>query len=907
MNNPDTCCSFAKKVAAKKRKSALIIVRKNLLRAIGVLSAASACAWAGEVPTEPSAEKEPSANREPSADNAPTLVLSSDVTESPDIIVRGSRTRPVTTQEIRQSKVEIVDAVVEEDISKLPVMNVSDILQHVSGVQVARDRGEGDTLSIRGLSQMATTLNGHEIFTAGEGRSLNFNDVPSEMVAGVDVYKTSSARLIEGGLAGLVDIRTRRPFDYQGRRTEVSAGGIYGDLVDSGRAQYSALYSNRWDTAAGGEAGILLHIGRQQRAWREDQKGTGNPQARTDILPGQTVIAPNGTSESISAGLRERDAVSVSFQWSPSPQLELYAEGSHAQLITYQDSYQISLPATSTFVAGTPTLFSESQDLQSITWTDSPISVLSFARDTVGKTQQFATGGQWRGDSVTVKADLSHTRSRSSLFFSGLNLSSQAPEFSHDLSGSVPSTRVNGTDLQNPANYEYVSTLYRTRPFAGSQTAAQLEGAFQIDHPFIYSLETGTRFTRRKADNAPGLIFGDANVGNIPATSLPGYIATNPYGGFFPGSNSIDGYLAGDISTARDPMSLRDGFGIGLPPQSNPRGTWHIDEETQAAYLMANILTSDLRLDGNAGVRAVRTRTQISGHQTQLDSGAVVPVNSHDAYIDYLPSLTLRYQLSRHLYLRMAASKTLTRPNFNQLSPSLSLVRNSVNPSLNQGSAGNPALRPIRSDNLDLSLEGYFSRTTSAHLTLFQKKVDGFVMTQSRPELHEGELYMISRPQNSRAADIQGVELGYQQFYDFLPGILSGLGLQANYLYIDSSTFDNALGGNIPLQGLSRHSYNLVALYERGPLSARVAYNWRDKYLSGTTSVVGIGALPIYTGAHAWLDAAIQYQFTPDVSVMLEGLNLSGTQRTSYYGVKTRPQSSWVNDRQVRATLTVAF
>jgi len=269
--------------------------------------------------------------------------------------------------------------------------------------------------------------------------------------------------------------------------------------------------------------------------------------------------------------------------------------------------------------------------------------------------------------------------------------------------------------------------------------------------------------------------------------------------------------------------------------------------------------------------------------------------------------MNLRYAVSDGLYLRAAASKTVTRPNFDQLSPSLVLTANSINPAQNQGSAGNPALGPVRSDNLDIALERYFGRAGAVHVTAFAKRVDGFVATVSNAEIHDGVLFQVSRPQNSGRADIKGVELGYQQFFDFLPGWLRGFGVQANYTYIDSAGPSSLAGARVPLQNLSKHSYNVVGMYERGRVSTRVAYNWRDKYLSSIANIVGVGALPIYTEAYGWLDASAGYRVSDRLTVALEGSNLLGTVRRSYFGTPTRHQSSWVNDTYLGVTAAVRF
>jgi iron complex outermembrane receptor protein len=295
----------------------------------------------------------------------------------------------------------------------------------------------------------------------------------------------------------------------------------------------------------------------------------------------------------------------------------------------------------------------------------------------------------------------------------------------------------------------------------------------------------------------------------------------------------------------------------------------------------------------------------VSGNQSVPSApGTVAPIDVAHRYLEWLPTVNVRWALGGGLYVRGAASKTLTRPNFDQLSPSLLLIPNSAQPALNQGSAGNPALRPIRSDNLDLAVEAYLGPATSVYVTGFLKKVDGFVATSSAPEEHDGATYQVTRPYNSNRADLRGAELGYQQFFRFLPGPLRGLGLQANYTLVASETRDPVLGGSFPLQNLSRHSLNAVGMYELGGLSARLAWNWRDRYLSGAVSVVPLGTFPVYTRAYGWLDASVAYRLGR-ISLALEGVNLLRTIRHSQFAVATRPQSAWLNDVQVSAIVAV--
>lgn len=823
------------------------------------------------------------------------------------IVVSGKRASLATALQTKRERAEIVDAVAAEDIQKLPDLNVGDALQRITGVQIARDRGESSVAAIRGLGQIETTLNGREVFTAGTGRLLDLADFPAEMLSGIHVYKTSSADQLEGGIGGTVDLRTRRPFDL--RETEVGgfARYIQGDLVRQGKGQYSVLASKRWRQESGGEFGALMNFSYQERAWREDQKSAGNPTARTDIIPGTTVIAPNGTTESASLGLRQRTAGGLTLQWRPTPRVELYAEANYAELKTRQDTYQISIPTTSaTPVAGSARLFPGTNDIQSITWDNATASLLGFARDTVDRTSQLALGSKWSEGNLTLKTDLSRTESHNNLFFAGPTLSATIPRFTQNLSGQVPSTRIDGINLLDPANTRFASFAYRVRPYDGDLTAFRVDGDYWLSASGLESVSAGLRLAERRASNGAGLIYGDKTVPGPTGTALPGLLQPNPATNFFPGSTSIGSFLTGSPGAARDWPSYRAMLSITSPlPTGDPLGTWSINERTTSAYAKANFRGAELPLEGNAGLRLVQTRERVRGNAAVPATGGIAPIAVDTTYNDLLPSANLRYEPWSGTVLRAALSKTVTRPDFSQLSPSVNLVRNTVIPALNTGSAGNPNLRPIRSNNLDIALERYFSETGAVHLTAFAKQVDGFTLTTSRTETWYGEDYQVRRPYNANSADVLGLEAGYQQFYDALPGWLRGLGMQANYTYVDSSTLDPVLRRKIPLQNLSRHSANLIGMYERGPVSARVAWNWRDRFISRTASFTGVGPLPVYTRAYGWLDASLTYRLTEKVSVSLEGLNLTRTVRRSYYGTENRPESVWMNDTQIACS--VAF
>lgn len=843
----------------------------------------------------------------------PVAALAQGAPQTQVIEVTGQRASLANAASLKREAPGLVDSVVAEDLQKLPDFSIADALQRITGVQITRDRGEAALVLVRGLAQIETLLNGREVFTAGTGRQLDFADIPAEMVSRIDVHKSGAADQVEGGAAGVIDLRTRRPLDFAGRTMVATARAVHGSLVRRTEPQVSVLWSDRGTTANSGEWGLLLNLAWQRRAWREDQKGSGNPLRRSDLLPGQDVFVPNGSSESASAGRRERRAGSLVAQWRPRPGLEAYAEAHVAEFKTLQDTHQINVfaPAAGPGSADPASvrLFPGTQDVQRVTWLNAPVSVLSFARDTVDRTRQFALGAIWKPANWELKLDASTTHAFNHLYFAGPFMATTAPRFTHDLSGRVPGTSVEGVNLLDPQAYRFTGVAYRTRPFEGDLHALRLDARRSFAVGWLRSVGGGLRFAERQADNTPGLVFADAPVSGLAPTDLPGSTMPNPYADFMSqsGAPSLGQHLAGSLHDARDAAALRAAFGVDapIPAGANPLTLWRIKERSDAAYLSAQWEATALPLDGEAGVRVVRTCAEVSGSQTGSDG--VVPADRKSCSTDPLPSASLRWRLHPGLQLRAAASRTLTRPGFDQLSPSLTLVRNPINPAQNSGNAGNPDLKPLRSDNLDLALEHYAGRHTMFYVTGFFKRVDGFVVNLSEDETHLGETYRVTRPRNAGQGRIRGVEIGGQHFFSTLPGAWSGLGVLANATWIDSRHDSFIVGQQTPLPNLSRKSANLVLMYEYQSVSARLAYNWRDRFLNGFVNIVGIGTIPAYTRGYGWLDASLTWRPHPRLSLALEGLNLLRTVRSSYYGEETRPQSSWRNDTQWSTTVTLQF
>ncbi len=301
-------------------------------------------------------------------------------------------------------------------------------------------------------------------------------------------------------------------------------------------------------------------------------------------------------------------------------------------------------------------------------------------------------------------------------------------------------------------------------------------------------------------------------------------------------------------------------------------------------------------------------------------------VNNSYSYL--LPSVNLKFGLSDDLLFRLAASKVLSRPEN-------SYIRNYFTSSIDTsgnftGTAGNPNLVPATAWQFDASLEWYFAPVGSLTFNAFYKSIDNFFFQSVRSETisnasGETRNVTVRGPDNfDGTGKVKGFEVAYQQTYDFLPAPFDGFGIQANYTYIQSSGLPNTFlnggvpvtgstipPGNLPLEQLSKHNYNVAAFYEKGPISLRAAYNWRSRFLLTASDVI-FPYYSIFNEPTGQLDASIFLNLTKQIRVGVQGVNLLNevTKTTQAYTGDPKdlaPRSYFMNDRRFSLILRGNF
>lgn len=880
---------------------------------------------------------------------SPTVAIAQENTQSVDtleeVVVTGIRRSLERSLDVKRDSVGVVDAISSEDLGKLPDNNVAEALQRITGVAITRNRGEGQFISVRGLGPEfnAVTLNGRILATENAGREFSFDVLGSELISGAQIHKSPEARMVEGGIGSVTNLSTGRPLDQDGNKASFSLNSNYGDLADEYGSGGSGIfsYSNEEQTF-----GVLVSTSFSKKDTREDGIDINSwaesaYDADGDGVKELNVIRPTNTRYQTVIEEKERIGGTFAVQWRPSESLEFALDGLYSKFDT----------ESRTLAVGNPWTQFDGQEVTDIQVVDGRISTLSltnFVPDVVvipdpRTTDTVALGlnGKWSSDTLTLAADVAYSKAersdggqrgfivaRTVVDSATLDLSQggDLPNISysraiddagqygaHYISGTrginvedeVVQFQVDGdwtpnddgTSIKFGSGYTQRTKTNQTVKgngsgcsFCGVATADE----FASKYPGIDPLVTPVGyFLPIAADVFLGLPiddFGSSLSGDVPSNwldiNLPAY---------YEYLKSVDAQVPGNLSKSLTDIAV------------SPANSFEVEESVFHAYIQGDFEgeLGDMPYGLNVGVRIAHTNLESTGagqvvagvNEDSLGNKEVVLASGVDlrftnSYTDIMPSLNFRLNLRDDLILRFSAARTVTRPTLTDLSPAVKLSADQFG---NNRSASNPALDPYRANQLDLSTEWYFADAGALTAAFFYKDLDTFITPATDIVTLSGVDFISTQPQNGEGATVQGIELAYQQVFDFLPAPFDGFGAQVNYTYADSEatfgTGSNAV--TAPLEGLSKDTYNLVVFYEMNGFSARLAYNSRGEFLARREGAQS--RKPEFTEAFEQLDASVSYDITENLTVYGEGLNLNDEILYNYQEVRAQAHqvSSW--------------
>ncbi len=787
--------------------------------------------------------------------------------------VRGIRRSLESAMNTKRFADAVVDAVSAEDIGKFPDKNIAESLQRIAGVSINRGFvGEGAEVSIRGVDPTLTQvqMNGQFVastawFSQGANRrSFNMDLMPSEMIKGLEVYKSPIASLDEGGVGGTVILRTRKPLELDAGTVYASVEGNTNSLADDNGYGASVLGSWKNDNESFGVLAMvstLETIGRGRKAenyWEEGWSASGVAGFDQD---------------------RERQAFDITAQFVVTEQLEMTLHGFRTELDaanTNQNFLVIDADAASmTNTAGSrlvPPAGNRKVPLplkgtvNKGTWfaQDTNTRAAKMTSDVLDLTTSFKGDGfKVTGVIGTTSADGGDGGNANGLWGLPINgTNGISVDVDMDLSDRML-IAPKGVSPTNAAWQKLQGLELRRSVLEDKETYAQLDLNKEIDAGIFTSIDAGIKvrsheFSNRRFDasfatDAKGtvLLLGTVSAADFSNGTL------DDFGNVMaPGSMTsyvkIDGKKYSDFlyKNATAWAESKANYGV-------------IKEDVFAAYTQGNFSGEGYR--GNIGVRYVSTESEGLAY-----NGLRTAIESFDGnYGDFLPSFNLSIDLADDLILRTSAAKVMTRAGYSQLTPGYrGLPETPPESGRLQASRGNPALDPFRANQMDVGLEWYYNPSSLLSMSLFNKDIASFISSKNVFEnlttAPVPGLYEVSIPDQGKGGKIKGMEFQWQTNFG------NGFGLLANATYVDASGETDS-GVKIRLPGSSRTSYNLTGYYEHEWFTTRLAYTTRSEFNAEGTAL-GNGS-DVFDG-QSFLDASVVVHATENLDVSLEGVNL---------------------------------
>lgn len=879
----------------------------------------------------------------PSNDTGPQ-----DATTVDEIVVTGIRASQKQSIDIKRNAVGVVDSIASEDLGKLPDQNVAESLQRVPGVTIERNRGEGRYVSVRGFGPKfnAVTVNGRTLATDNNGREFSFDVLPSEIISGADVYKSPQANINGASIGATIDVRTLRPID-QREAFDVagSIGSTWAELADSYNPEASAVVSWRNDNrtlAAALSASYVDqetrndeftigagHVRRSSTDSYYNRGGVAGARIGPNVAPFSQVSMPSNLSPFFFERTKTMLGLNAVVQYRPIERLTVTVDGLYAKADITEQQTGLAYD----FAGGdlVEQVVENGEALYQRYQGGFVDQIIQYDHREV-TTNQFGLNLKWEAtDDLTLSFDASSStaerRGKEDNDFTTIRRKNVDLWFDRRSGSPIYDYGFSSPNYANAATNPQGLTAHYYIWGGGSDVDDEIQ-EYKFDAEWkpagAVSVYAGIGSqSRTKTINSAEMPFGEQCAYCDSNQVLPTSLFQPTDRNFFGGSGG------GDILRdwlIYDPRALilqvkeyadRDGKAFNQAVFS-PSGSSVVDESVILGYLMTEIRTelADMPLSVNFGVRIEDTEYTSSGAsrtvlsakpngagQNVIVVSPVVPVSFEGKYTDILPSLNARLNVTDDLILRFAASRVMTRPTLSDLSPRQSIQTNPGNETIKRG---NPDLQPFRATQLEGGVEWYFADTSLLSFAAFYKNIDSFVTLVTTPQKVDEITFQVTVPDNGEGAVVKGFEVGYRQLFSNLPAPFDGLGVQTSFTYADSdANYTNTVANvSYGLEGLSKYSYSLVGFYEKGPIQARAAYTWRDKFLAVAS---GRNGEPEYFDAYGQLDVGASYDINDKFTVFIDGLNLTDEEEFIYSVTPNRTKEFRTTGRRVSAGVRLRF
>ncbi|PXA86799.1 TonB-dependent receptor [Caulobacter sp. D4A] len=824
-------------------------------------------------------------------------------TQVEEVVVTGVRKSLRDALDVKQGSDKVVEAISAKDIGVLPDVTIAESIARLPGVNATRDRGNDSQAVVRGLGARLVlgTVNNREVASTEPDRNVRWEIYPSEVVSGVQVYKSQSADLIAGGVAATINISTLDPLDYKGPSVVLRAGPVFydggKDIPNYNTTGYRA--SGSFVQKINDDLAIVIGLTNQRQkngygsftGWGYNDSAARPPAGASDYSSdvdhdGDLDATPWGAQMSASRIDQKRTGVSGGLQWKPTDNFELKADAlySKIKITEVQDQTVWGANNWGNWNTGTG----------NIGWHDGTYNATGASYTIVNNTVVAATlpyssvqtvlakysedkdlfagglNGKWTGDQWTVAGDVSYSKAKRTNTWKAVRFEAWPEWTSFDWrAGRTPTITTSQDSLSLSQTADLAGSYDGPEHLRDELKAAALDFTRDFGDGVFKSVQFGARISDRTKDHNSYSFAPTATGATIPASLLTSYKLS--------GGANVPALLTGDIDKIAAIAYGAGAFNIANATEELAE-RWSVNEKVYEGYGKLNFAADAFAgswLTGNVGVRVVHTETSSDGMQQQTDNSYTAVTVDND-YTDVLPSANLKFDFQEGRIFRLGLSKVIARPPLDELRASRTLA----NWAPWTGSAGNPNLKPFEALQLDASFEYYFRPEALAAISYYYKDVDSYIGWKQSAVTYGGQTYAVSSPVNGGSGYIQGVEFTFQTPFFFLPKGFDKFGIYSNYAYVDSDLHEfSPVNNPLSLTGLAKNTATIDLWYANGPLEARLGW----KYHSPMTVIYGWSGSDLQTlDTEKTLDFSSSYQINEMVGVRFQVNNLTNQELRMY-------------------------
>lgn len=827
--------------------------------------------------------------------------------ELQEVVVGGAfqgQRRAINSQ---KNSLGITNVVSADQVGKFPDSNIGDALKRISGINVQYDQGEARFGQVRGTSAdlSSVTINGNRIPSAeGDTRNVQLDLIPADMIQTIEVNKVVTPDMDGDAIGGSINLVTKNS-PYK-RTITATAGSGYNWISEKAQLNLGFTYGDRFFND---KLGVMLSASYQNApsgsddvefVWDTDSKGTI---CLTDYQIRQYYVT------------RERQSYSAAFDWDINVNHKLFFKGIFNNRNDWENRYRLTLKDLNKDVnkkkEGAVADNKASVRLQ--TKAGSPNN--RNARLERQRTMDFTLGGEHLFGKLSMDWNASYARAseeRPNERYLGYELKKQ--NFDIDLS-----------DIRKPyASAQAGSTLILNNDFSLQELTEQQEDIVEKDLKFSMNFKlplvkgfysNQLRFGAKVVDKSKDkdLEFYDYEPVDEKAFNSNSFSNTS--------EQNRNGYMPGEKYKAGTFISKEYVGGLDLNNSSLFNKTENLEELAGEYKARETVTAGYLRFDQNfgkklsamVGLRLENTHLKYNGRKLTLNDDGdpeslTVTPDVKDSYLNVLPSVLLKYNVSEDFKIRGSFTETLSRPKYSALIPNVN-----INNKDNELTLGNPELKPTTSFNFDLSADYYFKSVGLVSIGIYYKDINDFIVTQTvRGYEYEGNSYdKFMQPRNAGDANLLGVEVGYQRDFGFIAPALKCVGFYGTYTYTHSKVNNFNFTGrenekDLKLPGSPEHTANASLYFEKGGLNVRLSYNFASDFIDE----MGESAFyDRYYDKVNYMDVNASYTFGKKLRTTFyaEANNLLNQPLRYYQGISERTMQSEHYGVKVNAGVKINF